>query len=72
MVNNSIIIIQEEYKMRYITLCTSKFCPYEKKCKRKTRGDPNDQYQSYCNLEYICNEESGFDMFIHTSIERKR
>jgi hypothetical protein len=54
-----------------ITLCTAKFCPYEKKCARKSRCEPDNIMQSYCNLEYICNEESGFDMFMPMYIERR-
>ena len=45
-------------------MCTSKHCPYKNRCYRATKGDSDDINQSYVNLEYTCNENSGFDMYI--------
>ena len=46
-----------------ITMCTSENCPYKNKCYR-SRAEPS-KYQSRSNFEYTCNENSGFEDFIH-------
>lgn len=45
-----------------ITMCTSKHCQYRNKCYR-IRARP-DEFQSWVNFEYTCNENSGFCDFI--------
>lgn len=46
-----------------ITMCTSQNCPERQNCYRAT-AKPNE-YQSWSNLEYVCNENSGFEDFIN-------
>lgn len=45
-----------------ITMCTSEHCQYRNKCYR-IRARP-DEFQSWVNFEYTCNENSGFCDFI--------
>ena len=46
-----------------ITMCTSGNCPMREECYR-VRAKP-EKHQSWSNFEYTCNENSGFEDFIH-------
>lgn len=48
-----------------ITMCSSLGCPMKNSCYRVTAKP--DKLQSWSNLEYTCNEESGFDWYIKDS-----
>ena len=48
--------------MADITMCTSENCPMKDKCYRTQ--SKIDDYQSWSNFEYTCNENSGFCDFI--------
>jgi hypothetical protein len=49
--------------MADITKCTSMNCPYRNSCYRALAVE-NNNYQSWTNFEYTCNEVSGFENFI--------
>lgn len=48
--------------MADITMCTSENCPVRDSCYR-VQAKPN-QFQSWSNFEYTCNENNGFEDFI--------
>lgn len=48
-------------------MCSSNFCPYKNKCCRSIAKP--DKFQSYSNFEYICNENSGFEMYIKCEVK---
>ena len=50
------------YEIRNITKCSSENCPMRDRCYRAQA--PDSVWQSWCNFEYTCNEESGFDEFV--------
>lgn len=45
-----------------ISMCLSDNCPMRDSCYRAQAK--SSQYQSWCNFEYTCNEESGFCDYI--------
>lgn len=49
--------------MADITKCSSQFCPLRLRCYRQL-AKSNEQYQSYSNFEYTCNENAGFPDYI--------
>ncbi len=50
-----------------LTMCTSENCPMRDRCYR-VQGTPST-YQSWCNFEYSCNEDNGFNDYINISKE---
>lgn len=51
-----------------ISMCTSVTCPMKDTCYR-VQAKPS-QYQSWCNFEYTCNEDSGFCDYIKLNNEK--
>ena len=49
-------------KMSDITMCSSENCPMRYKCYRAQ--SKANEYQSWSNFEYTCNENNGFEDFI--------
>lgn len=49
--------------MADITMCSALCCPKYEECYR-AQASVNNEYQSWSNFEYTCNELSGFDDFI--------
>ena len=49
--------------MADITMCSSQNCPQYDYCYR-AQAKVNNEYQSWSNFEYTCNELSGFEEFI--------
>lgn len=50
-----------------ITMCASENCPMRDKCYRVQAKA--DEQQAWCNFEYTCNENSGFEDFIKVGID---
>jgi len=62
--------IKEGYKTLDIIMCTAIGCDYANKCYRHTKGNDDDINQSYANLEYGCNSNSGFSDYIPLHTEQ--
>ena len=53
--------------MADITMCSSKSCAIRGMCYRqKTKESEN---QSWCNFEYTCNENSGFNDYLPLTVK---
>lgn len=53
--------------MADITMCTSENCPVRSTCYRQRAK--TSQYQSWCNFEYTCNINSGFNDYIPLTVK---
>lgn len=54
--------------MAEITMCTSKNCPVRSTCYRQCAKVSENQ--SWCDFEYTCNKDSGFEDYLIKPVKK--